>query len=389
MERATNAPLLPCLAGIRYVCCVKGSRAIRRSAMRGLISVLFASIVLAPISAGSNPFAFFQPTVVLSPVDRESLESGTPIVRFLQATGHEVGAFTAIALPPAVTADRAAAWMRRVELLRENPYVIASQRLSTPPRLEDFERLVLDDDDIEEIRRCVPGRCGVKLSAADLTSLTAIARSGGTHWKPRLQQAFREMLLRRALTFTAGGLAALDDLVDKKHPSSPAGAFAPLVAHTAFLGDRTPELARRLLHCGAVPPAGGESFMYWSKERLGGRPVIAVTHILLMPPAGASSPLLMVGAQVYASHYLDASLTVTAFLRDQPTSRPYFVYLHRSSVDLLSGFWGGLARSIIESRARKDGPVILNGIAERLAGGQPPSGSARHAWPFHSRAPQD
>jgi hypothetical protein len=125
--------------------------------------------------------------------------------------------------------------------------------------------------------------------------------------------------------------------------------------------------------------------MYWSNERLGGRPVIVVTHVVLMPPNGVESPLQMVGAQVYASHYLDASLTVTAFLQDQPTSRPYFVYLHRSSVDLLGGFWGGLTRSVIESRTRKDGPAILNGVAERLASGDPPSGSARHAWPFRSR----
>ena len=349
--------------------------------MRSLIAVLCALTLLVPINAGSNPFAFFEPTVVLNPDDRETLESGSPIVRFLQASGHEVGAFTAIALPPSVTEERASAWMRRVELLRENPYVIASQRLSSPPRLEDFDRLALDDDDLEEIRRCVPGRCGVKLPAADLQSLAAIARTGGAQWKPRLQQAFREMLLRRVLTFNAGGLAALDDLIDKKRPSSPAGAFAPLVAHTAFLGDRAPDLVRRLLHCAAAAPAGAESFMYWSKERLGGRPVIAVTHVVLMPPNGAGLPLLMVGAQVYASHYLDASLTVTAFLKDPSSARPYFVYLHRSNVDLLGGFWGGLTRSIIESRARKDGPTILNGIADRLAGGDPPSGSARHAWP--------
>lgn len=356
--------------------------------MRSLIPVLFALILLAPLNAGSNPFAFFHPTVVLTPGDRDSLESGRPIVRFLQATGHEVGAFTAIALPPAVTVDRAAAWMRRVELMRENRYVIASQRLSTPARIEDFDRVALDDEELDEIRGCAPGRCGVKLSAADLKSLTAIARTGGTEWKSRVQQAYREMLLRRVLAFTAGGFAALDDLVDKKRPSSPAAAFAPLVAHTAFLGDRAPELARRLLHCAADPPPGGESFMYWSKERLGGRPVIAVTHVVLLPPNGAGSPLLMVGAQVYASHYLDATLTVTAFLQDQPASRPYFVYLHRSSVDLLGGFWGGFARSIIESRARKDGPVILNGIAERLAGGEPPSGSARHAWPSRFSVPE-
>jgi hypothetical protein len=349
--------------------------------MRSLCPLLFASTLLAPLGAGSDPFAFFEPTVVLSPADRELLDGGTPIVRFLQATGHEVGAFTAIALPPVVTVDRAAAWMRRVELLRENRYIIATQRLSTPPRLEDFDRLIVDDQDLDEIRRCVPGRCGVKLSAADLQTLTAIARNGGSEWKPRLQQGFREMLLRRVQTFSAGGLAALDDLVDKKRRASPAAAFAPLVEHTVFLAERTPDLARRLQHCPNAPRAGSESFMYWSKERLGGKPVITVTHVELMPARGQHAPLLMVGTQIYASHYLDASLTVTAFLRDERASRGYFVYLHRSSVDFLGGFWGGLARSIIESKVRKDGPAILARVRERLANGDPPSGSARHAWP--------
>jgi hypothetical protein len=47
--------------------------------------------------------------------------------------GRELDAFTAILADPGVTVDRAAAWMRRVELLRENSYVLASQRFSTPP----------------------------------------------------------------------------------------------------------------------------------------------------------------------------------------------------------------------------------------------------------------
>jgi hypothetical protein len=348
--------------------------------MRSRCSLMLAATLLVPLGARSDPFDFFGPTVALSPADRELLEHGTPVVRFLQATGPEVGAFTAIALAPAVTIDRAAAWMRRVELLRESRYIIATQRLSTPPRLEDFDRLIVDDEDLDEIRRCAPGRCGVKLPAADIAALTAIARDGGPAWKPRLQQAFRELLLRRVRAFTAGGLGALDDNADKKRRSSPAGAFAPLVEHTAFLGERTPDLARRLLHC-PTSHARGESFMYWSKERLGGKPVITLTHVELMPAGGVRAPLLMVGTQVYASHYLDASLTVTAFLREESASHGYFVYLHRSSVDLLGGFWGGLARSIIESKARKDGPAILTRVGERLASGDPPSGSVRHGWP--------
>lgn len=343
------------------------------------MSTVIALAVVAPIGGVDDPFAFFRPTVVLGPTDLDTLAGGAPLVRFLPASGTEIGAFTATTVAPHVTVDRAAAWMRQVELLRENRYVIASQRLSTPPRLSDFDRVTLDDVDLDEIRRCMPGRCGVKLTAADMQTLKAAAAAGGSQWKPLVQQAFRERLLGRVVAFSAGGHAALDDVVDKKRPSSPARALAALVDHTGFLEDRVPDLARRL---GCAKTGDGESFVYWSKERLGGKPVITITHVQLMSGGGLRRPpIVMLGTQLYASHYVDASLTVTAFLPNGPAAPPYFVYLHRSSVDLLGGFWGGIARSVIESKVRKDGPAILRSVGDRLAGGDPPPTSARHAWP--------
>jgi hypothetical protein len=349
--------------------------------MRIVSCSLLALFLVARVGAGSDPFAFFEPTVFLSPVDLETLKTGAPVVHVLPASGHEIAAFTAIAVGPDVTVERSAAWMRQVELLRENRYVIASQRLSTPPQLSDFDRVVLDDDDLEEIRRCEPGRCGVKLSRADMATLRQAAAAGGMNWKPLLQRAFREMLLRRVSTFIAGGRAALDDIVDKPRPSSPAVALTSLAEHTEFLGDRMPDLAARLVRCANTPHAGTETFLYWSNERLGGKPVITITHVTLIAGHHASRPLLMVGTQIYASHYLDASLTISAFLREGPVSPGYFVYLHRSSVDLVGGFWGRIARSIIEARVRKDGPAILRHVGQRLASGDPPLASDRHGWP--------
>jgi hypothetical protein len=137
-----------------------------------------------------------------------------------------------------------------------------------------------DDDDLEEIRRCVPRRCGVKLAAADIQMLTSTAAAGGSHSKPLLQQAFREMLLRRVLTVTGGGLPALDATVDKKRPSLPAESLGSIVDHTAFLSERLPVVAERLTRY--APHASSESFMYWSQERMGGRPVITIAHVTLI-----------------------------------------------------------------------------------------------------------
>lgn len=349
--------------------------------MRSLIGMAVALQFLTPAGPAPDPFAFFQPTVHLSTDDRENLGRAQPVVSLLKAGGHEVGAFTAIAVDPVVTIDRAAAWMRRVELLRENTYVLASQRLSSPPQLSDFDRLVLDDEDLADIRRCSPGRCGLKLSRDEIRELHTVVSAARSDWKAALQSAFRQVLLRRVLAFTAGGQAGLPDIWDKKRPVAAAAAFAPLLEHSAFLAGH-PDLASRLPRCTSSAGPAAEAFMYWSKERLGGRAVIMITHVEMVNGSrGGRPPLMMLGAQVYASHYLDASLTVTAFVQDQPSSRAYFVHFQRSSVDLLGGVWGPLTRSIIESTIRKDGPAILRGVGARLAGGEPPSGSARHAWP--------
>jgi hypothetical protein len=350
-----------------------------RQVLRFLMSTTIAVAVVTPIGPVHNPFAFFHPTVAIGAPELDTLAGGAPLVRFLPASGTEVGAFTATAVAPHVTVDRVAAWMRQLELLRENRFVIATQRLSKPPRLSDFDRVRLDDEDLEAIRGCAPGHCDVKLSAADIEVLVNVAATGGRDWKPLVQQAFRERLLRRVLAFSAGGHAALDAIVDKKRPSFPARALSSLVEHTRFLGDRLPDVAARL----GCPRAGdGESFMYWSNERLGGKPVITITHVQLSSGAEPGRPaLLMIGTQIYASHYVDASLMVTAFVAADPAGPAYFVYMHRSSVDLLGGFWGGIARSIIEARVRKDGPAILRTVGERLASGDPPSTSARHGWP--------
>ena len=62
--------------------------------MRILCSSLVAVSVLAAAGTETDSFAFFQPTVVLNPADRATLARGVPLVRFLPATGHEIGAFT-------------------------------------------------------------------------------------------------------------------------------------------------------------------------------------------------------------------------------------------------------------------------------------------------------
>jgi len=81
--------------------------------------------------------------------------------------------------------------------------------------------------------------------------------------------------------------------------------------------------------------------------------VASVTHVSIYVQPGRT---VIASKQIYASHYFDASLGLTAALDDSasaPGSSMYLVYINRSRIDLLSGFLGGLRRAILRGRLRE------------------------------------
>jgi hypothetical protein len=340
--------------------------------MRRLLVVLGVIQIGVLSAADPDPFAFFQPGMSISTAQVQALERGEPVVAMIHADGRELAVFSAIAVGNEVNAERALAWMRQVEQLRKGQHVLATARFSTTPRLEDLEGLTLDDEDLEDIRDCRRGRCGLKLSANEIAHLQHAASASRAQWKDQVQAAFREIVLARVLSFSRVGHAALEDHCDRSRPRSAAAAFAQVLDHSLFLRQNAPHVARRLAVCAASPLPGGERIVYWAKERLGSKPVVSATSLTLLRGDGIHLPeVFTVGVQIFATHYLDASLAVMALVRDERAGRSYFVYVHRSEVDVLGGFWGGFARSLIEARIKRDGPPILREAGVRLSKGDP------------------
>ena len=348
--------------------------------MRAVICLAMLLGLSTPSDPDGDPFRFFGPSVAVTMSDRAMLERGLPIILILDAEGHELAVFTAIEVGAGVTPDRMVAWMRNVAEFRKSSFVLAVQRFSNPPRIEDLDTLTLDEGDLKDIEECRPGDCGLKLSAVEIEYFQRVIRDAGKHWKPSVLTAFRQMVLQRVAGYTAKGHIALDAYRDGRKPRSPAVAFDRLLQRSIFLQQRAPRIAKALARSPAAQATDAEEFIYWSKERFGGKAVVNATHVRIFRPAGIKGvEVLMTGTQVFATHYLDACLGVTALVLDRHSSRGYFVYFNRSDVDLLGGFWGRFARRIIEGRVEDDGPAILREVARRLSSGDPPvpSGGAR------------
>jgi len=271
------------------------------------------------------------------------------------------------------SADSLVAWTRAIEELKKGPFVSAIRRFSNPPVPQDLDGLRLDDADLDALRVCRPGRCDVMLARGEIESLRAAAAMGGEAWSEAVQHEFRRLVLERVNVYRAEGLAALAPYEHRSAPISPRDAFASIVAHSPYLSHGPPELLAALGGFSEADAAGSESFLYWSKERYGtAKPVIAVTHVTIVrPEATAALAVVVLGKEIFATHYRNASLGMTAVVRDPARNVSYLVYVNRSHIDVLGGVFSGLKRMLIEGRIRSESATLLTRVRDRIEGGDP------------------
>jgi hypothetical protein len=321
--------------------------------------------------AGSDPFQFLAPWVVVSKGDRARLDRDQVLARVLAGKGGQLAVFVATRLnaPP----DALMTWTRAIAELKRSKFVLAIGRFSDPPRPSDLEDLTLDQRDLDAIRECGPGNCGLKLSAGDIESLTGVAAAAGAEWREAVQREFRRLLAERVVQYRAGGLAALPSPADRMKSRRPDDALSAIMEQSPYLGN-LPHVVAWLKKYPRTDSAV-ESFFYWSKEHYGdGKPVISITHIgIVRPESNHRLPAILVaGKQIFATHYLEGGLGLTMIVRDTGNGAPYLAYVNRSQVDMLRGFFGAFVRGVLEDRVERQAPLIIRGLRARLESGNPP-----------------
>lgn len=338
-------------------------------------ALLAGSVVRASTHTGA--FAFLEPWIALSTGERARLDRGETIVRTLEANNGQLAVIAATPLDAG--SDALLAWMRAIEDLKRSRFVQEIGRFSDPPRVEDLAGLTLDEEELRGIRACRPGDCGMKLSEPEIGQLRAAAASAGSNWQHAIQREFRQVMVDRVKRYRAAGLHGLPAPADRERAASPTETFAAILDQSPYLTERLPGLALWLRGYPKTPSPSVESFFYWSKELYGrGKPVVSITHVAMTrPPAGQGPAVVVAGKQIFATHYINGALSLTMLLREPQQDRSYLVYLNRSQVDVLTGFFGGIARSVVERRLRKDAPEIVRGLRVRLESGEPPDVQAR------------
>jgi len=324
-----------------------------------VIIILLTSIALivrpgSPFAAERqrDPFHFLQPTIQLTEEERRRLEEREVVVRILPASGHELAFLTAAALE--VGPDALVASVRDMPGLKRSSYVPQIGRFSSQPRVEDLRELTLDVADLDEIRRCRPGRCGLKLGPDEVVRLhNASGSNDAAASKSAIEDEFRRIVVERAKRYLARG-------DDDGQPE-----FGMLLQHSPYAQLKMPDLVAYLARYPEARLPDCESFLYWSKETYAWKPMITVTHVTILRGSGnEGTPEVVVASRdVFASRYTSGSFIVALLLRNpENAAQRYLVYINRTWVDAVRALW----RPFVEYRVKSQAKKIFAGTRERI-----------------------
>jgi hypothetical protein len=294
---------------------------------------------------------YFSETVHPTSLERSTLLEGSAVTKLLDADpSKEVAVFGAvwISAPTAHYIER----LKDIENFERGGGFHLTRRISSPPRLEDFDALELPSEDVEDLRSCRVGDCELKLSAEALERMRRTIDWSKPTARQDVESLMRQLALDYVTRYLEGGNQELAIYRDRERPTFVANEFRSMVETMPRLTAFAPELRAYLLDFPGTPlPAGSSSFLYWQEAQFGLKPVIRINHLVIHQDADA---IVVANKQLYATHYFWTALELRVLLTDSSRGPGFwFMTLSRSRSDGLSGFIGRVIRGRVRNEARK------------------------------------
>jgi hypothetical protein len=253
---------------------------------------------------------------------------------------------------------------------KSNAAILEIGRFSSTPTLDDVQSLTIENRDIDDMKECVVGDCPLKLSAVMIERFQKEMNWDAPDYRIRATQLMKLMLLDYVSDYLARGDVALIEYNDKSKVVRLDEEQRALMAASTYINNL---LSGSPQHLKGIPKSGMsivENAIVWSKIKFGLKPVFAINHITVYKREQGTGPQVLVASkQIYANHYFDSSLALTAFV-NIPGASPgsYLFYENRSRADGLGGAFSKIKRGIVENKAVDGLKTILESSKANLNG---------------------
>ena len=267
------------------------------------ISALAALTSLVPLAAFTPaPAPNLAPRDLLRSIgqftdaDWAAVERGESVSRLLESSPREIAVAGAVRIYR--FGRRPGRALPRHRRLQKSSLVLDAQRMSVPPVRADLDRMPLDQvqprPPLMPARR-LPGQAGGRRRAQVPAryQLVLDALAAGFVEPVARRAAVVRPRLRRERKARAAGLrqqgAAGQRSRRARHPGC---------AEYGFLAGDAPEFHAYLQEFGPRIPEGAEQTLYWTKEDIGVRPIVRISHQVTRRAPGSNPAAIIVTNQV-------------------------------------------------------------------------------------------
>src|SRR3954469_4736534 len=281
---------------------------------------------------------FLQHSIALDTLQLAAVERGEAVVKVLETHDRrDVALFGIITVPIARE--------QYVRALRDFPASLRTPNrtqlgiFSDPAAARDVAAVMISSRDVGDMKNCKPGDCIAKLPATDMQRIHEQIDWSAPDAQAQLGAYARRRLVEYVTDYRRRGdsaMAVYDDRGNVTVHSSE--AFAAQLAESPYVYQTVPSLQSYLASYPRGPlPAGATEIIYWSEDVLPRlRPILSVTHLVVYTPPELPGMTLMVTNKLYASHYFETAVDLTAAV-DRGSSSMYLVELRRYRFDNLPG----------------------------------------------------
>lgn len=325
-----------------------------------LLVCLTASTVWGQASLGDFQKAL-EEKAAFQQTDFAALQLNQPVVRLVPATEKREIAVSGL-INIRAGAEEFLRSYRESMTEKTNPAILEIGSFSAEPSMNDLAGLTLEAEDIEDLKDCVVGDCQLKLSAPMIERFRREINWDTPDYQLAVTKLFKQMLFEYVRDYRSRGEVSQIEYNDKRDGVSVAAEQRALNAASSYINDLLTNAKSEL-------QLAGDSII-WSKIKFGLKPVIAINHVRIYKRTSDSGPQVLIASdQIYANHYFNASLALTAFVNVPGVDQgAYLVYENRSRADGLEGPFGKIKRGVVEKKALEGLKSILQHSQASLGG---------------------
>jgi hypothetical protein len=304
-----------------------------------LRNILLTALIASTAAAQSMPVrltTFLSGTVGFTDDEVARAGSGTAVVKVLSTTDSREVAL--------VGADRVdvprAFYVARVAVAGPSSGDSSSSRLFSDPAVPgDVGGFALTHNDVENLLKCRPGSCKLKLPGTAMVAMRAGLDPASASVDSAASAAFGQRMIDYVNTYRTHGNAALVEYDDQPKATGAAQVWDGMLSQSPYVYTELPSLARYLNEYPRERPPGMRDAIFWTQEDIpGAQPLVTVTHQVVYDPPEMTGATVVASKQLYCDHYLDGEFDLMAIIDPAPSGgdqkqAAYVVFIRRLHFD--------------------------------------------------------